>query len=1273
MIIKCYKLLSNWLSWVVLILMIGTSPIIQAATDCDAVTEISKGECESLLELYNSTDGVNWKDNTGWNVTNTPCSWFGVTCSNGGVSTIELRENKLSGSIPNFSTLPNLEYLYLYSNKLSGSIPDFSALPNLTSLSLSTNQLSGSIPNFRALPNLTDLSLGSNQLSGSIPDFSALPNLTDLSLGSNQLSGSIPDFSALPNLKYLSLYSNKLSGSIPDFSALPNLTSLDLFSNQLSGSIPDFSALPNLTSLDLSSNQLSSNIPDFSALPNLEYLSLSTNQLSGTIPNFSALPNLTSLDLFSNQLSGSIPDFSALPNLEQLNIHSNNQLCKDKNTNYAKWQTKVNQYPNCSHNLSTSSGNGGTVSPSPNKDSYNDGEIVELTATPEQCYKFTGWSGDCSGTSSTCELTMNSDKSVTANFQLQTYELTIQTQGGKVTSNNKVPDSNYNCGSEVTLKAVPDTGYNFVRWEGDASGNDPVITLTMDSNKTIKPIFKELKPVLNIPKIEGGSVNPDPNNQDGIYNYGDKVNLTANPEQCYNFIDWGGDCSDNTTSTFCQLTMDSDKYVTANFQLKSYDLVISKTQGGKVTSENIVVSYGNYYCGTKVTLKAVPDNGYSFVHWEGYSTTGSILLSTTGVMDTITVTMDSNKSIKPIFKEELKPVLNIPKIEGGSVNPDPNNQDGIYNYGDKVNLTANPEQCYNFIDWGGDDCTGTNPSCQLTMDGDKSVTANFEIKSFKLNISSDNGNVEHQPNKTLYNCGQTVKLTAKPNQGYKFKAWNGDANGSDESITINMESNKNITAIFEPVTSQPTTSTNEKYAIIIAASGAHKQNSLFPYSNDLALRMYRTLFSRNYTHENIIYMNPQKWQDLHGSGRDAKIVDYELFQPQPELEQAFNTAANATKQFIFYIHGHAQKDSLQINREYWLPANQLQQLLNKIPAEQIIIIDTCYSGSFIDDISGTKRTILTSSDAESRAWNNSNFSDTLIPALRRGNDIKTAFLTAVAEIETKQVPQLDDDGDGVYSSRDGINAAQQYINQQGISQTDAPQILQIHDYISLPAEQARAVLWIKTAPSGEAIKKARATLIPPGLQSVEYQGEQTNFGRTQIEMLYNQAQDRYEAVYKNFRQPGEWKIKYQVQGNQGFWSDTVTGIVQAEGVSTPVTIQISFNKPSYQIGEQLRINITTNGIEEQKNYDLYLAIIYPQGFYQTITYPLSLSPVDARQAYKSELNLSGEQNFSILDFDIPTGWKKGKYLGCGVIMTTKGDPWQSTNWISFDCEGFNLR
>jgi len=188
-----------------------------AATDCNAVTEIPVSECQSLLELYNSTNGANWKNKAGWNQTNKPCSWFGVICSEGRVSIISLNDNHLSGSIPNFTNLPELIWLNLSFNQLiSGSVPNLN-LPNLIILNLSFNQLSGSIPNFINLPKLSSLSLNSNQLSGSIPNFINLPNLIGLHLNSNQLSGIIPNFINLPNLIGLSLDRNQLSGSIPNF------------------------------------------------------------------------------------------------------------------------------------------------------------------------------------------------------------------------------------------------------------------------------------------------------------------------------------------------------------------------------------------------------------------------------------------------------------------------------------------------------------------------------------------------------------------------------------------------------------------------------------------------------------------------------------------------------------------------------------------------------------------------------------------------------------------------------------------------------------------------------------------------------------------------------------------------------------------------------------------------------------------------------------------------------------------------------------------------
>jgi len=143
-----------------------------AAFDCSTVSGIPASECQALVALYNSTNGAGWTNHSGWLVTGTPCSWYGVTCDTGHVIRLDLSSDHLSGSIsPELSKLPNLLDLYLASNQLSGSIPpQLGNLANLQWLVLSFNQLSGSIPpELGNLANLTGLSLYYNQLRGSLP------------------------------------------------------------------------------------------------------------------------------------------------------------------------------------------------------------------------------------------------------------------------------------------------------------------------------------------------------------------------------------------------------------------------------------------------------------------------------------------------------------------------------------------------------------------------------------------------------------------------------------------------------------------------------------------------------------------------------------------------------------------------------------------------------------------------------------------------------------------------------------------------------------------------------------------------------------------------------------------------------------------------------------------------------------------------------------------------------------------------------------------------
>jgi hypothetical protein len=69
--------------------------------------------------------------------------------------------------------------------------------------------------------------------------------------------------------------------------------------------------------------------------------------------------------------------------------------------------------------IRTSGTGSGTVSTNPSGTQFNAGTLVTLTAVPNASSTFTGWSGACSGTSTTCRLTMNGNKSVTAAFTLR--------------------------------------------------------------------------------------------------------------------------------------------------------------------------------------------------------------------------------------------------------------------------------------------------------------------------------------------------------------------------------------------------------------------------------------------------------------------------------------------------------------------------------------------------------------------------------------------------------------------------------------------------------------------------------------------------------------------------------------------------------------------------------------------------------------------------------------------------------------------------------------
>ena len=248
---------------------------------------IPASERAVLVNLYNSTNGASWINNTGWMGTaGTECTWYGVTCdgSQSHVNAISLASNHLVGTLPSLSGLTALQVFVVNNNQLTGSIPSLSGLTALQTFSVGHNQLSGSIPSLSGLTALRFIEGDINQLTGSIPSLSGLTALQTFSVGSNQLTGSIPSLSGLTALHFFEVAGNRLTGLIPSLSGLTALLVFDVQANQLTGSIPSISGLTALQLFIFQNNQLTGSIPSLSGLTALQFFVAAGNQLTGPAP-----------------------------------------------------------------------------------------------------------------------------------------------------------------------------------------------------------------------------------------------------------------------------------------------------------------------------------------------------------------------------------------------------------------------------------------------------------------------------------------------------------------------------------------------------------------------------------------------------------------------------------------------------------------------------------------------------------------------------------------------------------------------------------------------------------------------------------------------------------------------------------------------------------------------------------------------------------------------------------------------------------------------------
>ncbi len=373
---------------------------------------------------------------------------------------------------------------------------------------------------------------------------------------------------------------------------------------------------------------------------------------------------------------------------------------------------------------------GGTTVPAVGSYIYTPGEVVPISATPMQGYRFIYWLGGVDEPdSSSTTVTMNENKNIIAKFiRLGDVRVTTNPEGLRIIVDNDAyispQDFHWTPGTVHTISIDSTmqyrgsgTRYLYKRWSDDGASTHQI---TVNEEYIYTAEFQtQYKLTTADAPVNGGTMTPAPPGE--WYDVDVHVEVKANPDTLnrYRFTGWTGDLNGNANPD--SVLMDGPKNVTANY---------SRTLNVLITTEPDSLSI--YIDEKKYT------SPYEFTWEEGSThTLAADTLKSDGAgkrfvfntwsdskprQHTVTVMSDTVFTAKYIRQYYLSTFVD--PVDGGVIIPA---APGVwFEKNSKVELSAipNSEKDYVFSEWRGALSGSANPDT-LTMDAPKSVTAHF--------------------------------------------------------------------------------------------------------------------------------------------------------------------------------------------------------------------------------------------------------------------------------------------------------------------------------------------------------------------------------------------------------------------------------------------------------------------------------------------------------------------------------------------------------------------
>ncbi|MCB9068634.1 MAG: T9SS type A sorting domain-containing protein [Calditrichae bacterium] len=472
--------------------------------------------------------------------------------------------------------------------------------------------------------------------------------------------------------------------------------------------------------------------------------------------------------------------------------------------------------------LTVSTSGNGSVSPS--SGTFNQNTVVQLTASPDPGWQFSGWSGDLSGNQNPASVTMDSDKNITATFvesTVQQYNLITNVSGNGSIQMNPAGGI-YNENTVVQVTAIPDAGWQFSGWSGDLSGAANPESISMNSNKNITATFS--------PITSGGGEIVHQNTVTGTSTGGSSVTTSQSPgTQGGTFIAAITGKPHRTVASVNGLGL-------------SWTLVDEQCAGRSQTGVSVWIANGTPTSAGNVTatFSDAPSGAAIIVsRYTGVDVANpvanTITGNTNGIGGNCSGGTDNSNYNFPMF------------ANSGST---------IFSAVAKRNKTHTPgsgfDQLSEVTAGSGGSAAGLNVQEKpISISGSQSVDGTFSsdvdwavvavalrsgggggggTTQFTLATNTvGNGSVQLSPSGGVYDENTVVQLTATPQPGWEFAGWSGDLVSTDNPASITMDGNKNVTATFtEIVVPQYTLATSVSgngQILLNPAGGVYDENT----------------------------------------------------------------------------------------------------------------------------------------------------------------------------------------------------------------------------------------------------------------------------------------------------------------------------------------------------------------------------------------------------------------------------------------------------------------